>query len=136
MTYQTVFLNFVKTFALAAVLIAGGSVSAQAGNAQIIFGGTVSKPTHQNGIREYPQTVVSFGSQALLPTDVFGTKQNQIRAFDESGRRLSGTQAHLISVGSNQSAGKIVNLGAQAHQTFILCAGSKANCIRYRVAKY
>jgi len=116
--------------------MSGMTGAAQAGNEQITFSGIVPSHSTSDHIRDYPQTLVSFTSKVALPVQTLLGVSSDIRVFDEAGRRIANSTLAYMPTANGKQTAKLVELAELASQTFVVCAGSKKNCMRYRVARY
>ncbi len=130
---RSVLLEFIA--ALAVLLVCFGNVS-HAASGQVAFGGVVTQPTQNGGMKTYARELVSFGSQAMLPVGQMASDTDDVRVFDAKGERVFNSPTSYVSSGGNRLPGQIVNLSDRGVQVFIVCAGSKRNCMRYRVTRH
>lgn len=122
-----------STLAMLAVLMVATTAS-HAGGARIEFAGTVE--ARNNGVPQFPQTLVSFSNQAALPIEHIAYQGGEVRVFDLNGNRIKNTQTAYLPSGDGRQRAQLVNLSGAQNQVFVVCAGSRKNCMRYSVVHY
>lgn len=118
------------------ILTFGIAGAAHAASGQVSFGGVVTKPNENANVSDYPDVIVSFGSQALLPLGLFNVGEQNVQIYDESGKEvLSTALLFVVSNGTRVSVQQVL-LSEQRNQIYLACSKDKSMCIRYRVRRY
>lgn len=136
--FETVSIFLVKlVFRLifAGLLVFGLNNSAIAASGHVNFGGFVM-PRGPAASISYPQTLVSFTDQVLLPVPANAKSATGLSVY--SGTERLRTDFQILNIqGSNgaESWAVLVSLDNSPEQVFYLCQDGAGGCVHYKVIR-